>query len=150
MDNQEDPPVQENPPEAPLAQLIVPPTQMMMYSQLPMPPPMSLKGNLADNWTFFKESWESYKIATELGKKPKQVILETYQIAKNLPVADHTDPNSFLQALTQYFEPQGNIIFEHYLFNNANQENESAYGPLCDELIRDRLIIGIKSHEVRK
>ena len=77
MDNQEDPPVQENPPEAPLAQLIVPPTQMTMYSQLPMPPPMSLKGNLAENWTFFKESWESYKIATELGKKPKQVILET-------------------------------------------------------------------------
>ena len=38
---------------------------------------MSLKGNLAENWTFFKESWESYKIATELGKKPKQVILET-------------------------------------------------------------------------
>ena len=77
MDNQEDPPVQENPPEAPLAQLIVPPTQMMMYSQLPMPPPMSLKGNLVENWTFFKERWESYKIATELGKKPKQVILET-------------------------------------------------------------------------
>ena len=24
------------------------------------------------------------------------------------------------------------------------------YGPLCDGLIRDRLVIGIKSHEVRK
>ena len=70
---------------------------------------MSLKGNLAENWTFFRESWESYKIATELDKKPKPVILETlkivlgretYQIAKNLPVADRTDPDSFLQALT--------------------------------------------------
>ena len=70
-----------------------------------------------------------------------------------------------MQALTQHFEPQRNIIFERYLFNSANQENEDiyqylnrlrklastcAYGALCDELIRDRLVIGIKSHEVRK
>ena len=174
MDDQEDPPVQENPPEAPLAQPIAPPTQMMIYSQLPTPPPMSLKGNLAENWTFFRESWESFKIATELDKKSKPVILETlkivlgretYQIVKNLPVTDRTDPDSFLQALTQHFEPQRNIIFERYLFNSANHGNENidqylnrlrklastcAYGALCDELIRDRLVIGIKSHEVRK
>ena len=83
--------MQENLPEAPLAQPNVPPKQMMMYSQLPTPPPMSLKGNLAENWTFSRESCESYKIATELDKKPKPVILETlkivlgretYQIAK--------------------------------------------------------------------
>ena len=67
---------QENPPAASQAQ----PSQMMVYSQLPTPSPMSLKGNLAENWTFFKESWESYKIATELEKKPKQVILETLKI----------------------------------------------------------------------
>ena len=174
MDDQEDPPVQENPPEAPLAQPIVLPSQMMIYSQLPKPPPMSLKGILAENWTFFRESQESYKIATELDRKPKPVILETlkivlgretYQIAKNLPVADRTDPDSFLQALTQHFEPQRNTIFERYLLKNANQENENidqylnrlrkltstcAYGSLCDELIRDRLVIRIKSHEVRR
>ena len=109
MDDQEYPPVQENPPEVPLAQPIVLPSQMMIYSQLPKPPPMSLKGILAEKWTFFRESWWSHKKATELDKKPKPVILETlkivlgretYQIAKNLPVADRTDPDSFLQALT--------------------------------------------------
>ena len=165
---------QEDPLAAPQAQPIVPPTPMMVYSQLPTPASMSLKGNLAENWTFFRESWESYKIATELDKKPKPVILETlkialgretYEIAKNLPVADCTDPDSFLEALMQHFEPQKNIIFECYLFNSANQEDENidqylnrlrklastcAYGALSDELIRDRLVIGIKSHEVRK
>ena len=161
-----DPLAQENPPEAPLAQPIVPSAQMMMYSQLPMPPPMSLKGILAENRTFFRESWESHKIATELDKKPKPVILETlkivlgretYQIAKNLPVADRTDPDSFLQALTQYFEPQRNIIFERYnenidpyLNRLRKQASICAYGSLCDELIRDRLVIRIKSHEVRR
>ena len=93
------------------------------------------------------------------------IARETFQIAKNLPVTDRTDPDSFLQALTQHFEPQRNIIFERYLFNSANHGNENtdqylnrlrklastcAYGALCDELIRDRLVIGIKSHEVRK
>ena len=105
---------------------------MMMQNQLPTPPPMSLRGVLAENWTFLREIWESYKITTELDKKPKPVVLETlkivlgretYQIAKNLPVANRTDPDSFLQALTQYFEPQRNTIFERYLFKNANQEN---------------------------
>ena len=112
--------MQENPPEAPLAQSIVPPTQLMMYNQLPKPPVMSIKGNLAENRTFFRESWESYKIATELDKKPKPVILETlkivlgretYQIAKNLPVADRTDPDSFLQALTQHLNHRGILFF---------------------------------------
>ena len=82
---------------------------------------------------------------------------ETYQIAKNLPVADRTDPDSFLQALTQYFEPQRNIIFERYnenidpyLNRLRKQASTCAYGSLCDELIRDRLVIRIKSHEVRR
>ena len=73
MDYQEDPPVQENPPKAPLAQPVVPPTQMMMYSQLPTPPPVS-RGTWQRIGFFFRESWESYKIATELDKKPKPVI----------------------------------------------------------------------------
>ena len=161
-----DPLAQENPPEAPLAQPIVLPAQMMMYSQLRMPPPMSLKGILAENRNFFRESWKSHKIATGLDKKPKSVILETlkivlgretYQIAKNLPVANRTDPDSFLQALTQYFEPQRNTIFERYdenidqyLNRLRKQASTCAYGSLCDELIRDRLVIRIKSHEVRR
>ena len=93
------------------------------------------------------------------------IARETFQIAKNLPVTDRTDPDSFLQALTQHFEPQRNIIVKCYLFNRANQENEKidqylnrlrklastcVYGALCDELIRDRLVTGIKSNEVRK
>ena len=111
----------------------------------------------------------------EIEKKPKPVILETLKtvfgretikIAKNLPVADCTDPDSLLTALTQYFEPQRNIIFRRYLFSSANQSSDDtidqylnrlrklastcAYGTLSDELIRDRLVIGIKSHEVRK
>ena len=77
-----DPLAQVNPPEAPLAQPIVPPAQMMTYSQLPMTPPMSLKGILAENRTFFRESGESHKIATELDKKPKPVILETLKIVE--------------------------------------------------------------------
>ena len=113
---------QQNPPTSSSLQPIMSSTPMMVYSQLPTPAPMSGKGNFAENWVFFffKESWESYKIVTKLDKKPKQVVLEmlktvlgrdTYQIAKNLPVTDQTDPNSLLDALSQHFEPQRSIIF---------------------------------------
>ena len=72
-----------------------------------------------------------------------------YQIAKNLPVTDRTDPDSWLDALTQHFELQRNIILECYLFNRANQEDANinqclnrlqklaltcAYSPLGDKL----------------
>ena len=62
-----------------------------------------------------------------------------------------------MQALTQYFEPQRNTIFERYDENIDQYLNRlrklastCAYGSLCDELIPDRLVIRIKSHEVRR
>lgn len=48
-----------------------------VYSQIPPPPPMNMKGNLAENWKLFKKSWNNYKVATELDKKAQNVVLET-------------------------------------------------------------------------
>ena len=145
-----------------------------VYSQIPTPLPMNVKGNLADNWRFFKKSWDNYKVATELDKKAKNVVLatlytvlgrETNQIAENLDVADPTDPDSLIEALSRYFEPQKNTIFERYVFNSTVQgENETIdqylnrlrklaatcdYGTLTTQLIRDRLVIGIRDQAVR-
>ena len=112
-----------------------PPVQLTslvaVYSQIPPPAQMNMKGNLADNWKFFKKSWNNYKVATGLDKKEKNVVLATLytvlgkeanQIAENLDVTDLTEPDSLIDALTNYFEPQKNIIFERYLFNTAIQE----------------------------
>lgn len=145
-----------------------------VYSQIPPPSSMNTKGNLAENWKYFKKSWNNYKLATGLDKKANNVVLATLytilgreanQIAENLEVTDPTDPDSLIEALSNYFEPQKNTIFERYLFNTAVQEdNESIdqylnrlrklaatceYGTLTSELIRDRLVIGISEHGIR-
>ena len=90
---------------------------------------------------------------------------EANQIAENLDVTDLSEPDSLIDALTNYFEPQKNIIFERCLFNTAIQEeNESIdqylnrlrklattcdYGAFTNQLICDRLAIGISDQAVR-
>ena len=94
------------------------PTQLIpsvaVYSQIPPPASMNTKGNSVENWKYFKKSWNNYKLATGLDKKDKNVVLatlytvlgrETNQIAENLEVTDPTDPDSLIDALTNYFEP---------------------------------------------
>ena len=36
-----------------------------------------MKGDLANNWEFFKESWTNYKIATELDTKNENIRVAT-------------------------------------------------------------------------
>ena len=38
---------------------------------IPVPQPMCCKGNLEANWKAFGESWNDYRIATELDKKAR-------------------------------------------------------------------------------
>ena len=102
-----------------------------VYSQIPLPSPMNTKGNLANNWKYFKKSWNNYKLAKGLDKKDKAAVLATLytvlgreanQIAENLEVSDPADPESLIEALSNYFEPQKNIIFERYLSPSRRRE----------------------------
>ena len=34
---------------------------------------MEVKGELLSNWTFFKDQWENYKVATRLREKSKGI-----------------------------------------------------------------------------
>lgn len=46
---------------------------MASYDLLPPPQPMSLNGDLAENWKYFEEAWKNYATATELIRKSKAV-----------------------------------------------------------------------------
>ena len=41
----------------------------MATYQIPAPPPMSIKGDLIENWKDFENSWGYYAIATDLRSK---------------------------------------------------------------------------------
>ena len=141
---------------------------------LPPPKSMCLRGNLAQNWTEWKESYNHWAIATKLSKESKLIQVstlytvmgpETVNIAKNITIADRNDSKSVMEGLTAYFEPQKNETFERYMFNSAIQgedtidsflvrlrklSNSCGFGELQDSLIKDRLVIGINDVSTRK
>ena len=44
------------------------PRSISFTSQFPIPSPMTLKGDLVNNWEFFKQQWSDYEVATGLDK----------------------------------------------------------------------------------
>lgn len=143
-----------------------------MAFSIPVPDAMDMKGDVYNNWTFFRAQWENYEITTELDKKEAKVRVATlltvmgkecHIIQRHLHMSaeDRDNPQKNLDALQKHFEPSRNVIYECYVFNTAQQsQHESTeqyvanlrkladkceFGPLRDELIRDRLVLVTKN-----
>ena len=115
---------QKGPPTSSSAQPVVSFTPRKVYSQLPIPVPMSVEGNLKENRCWFfccfvflerepQELQDSYWTWQEVERVVLVLVLgrNMYQIARNLPVTDWKDPDSLLDALTQRFKLQRNMNF---------------------------------------
>ena len=68
---------------------------MAASAGIPVPQAMDMKGDLVQNWEFFRASWENYEIATELDKKDAKIRVatllaiigkETLKIYQHLPM----------------------------------------------------------------
>ncbi len=148
----------------------------MAQSSIPAPSKMEMKGDLVNNWQYFKRSWENYEVATELTKKSDAIRVATllsvmgrecYQVYENLPLTadERKKTDTILEKLGNHFEPQRNTIYERYMYNSAMQEahenieqfynrlrklsSTCNFGTLLDEMLRDRLVIGIKDNPTR-
>ena len=148
----------------------------MAQSLIPPPSKMDTKGDLVNNWQYFRNSWSNYEIAIGLADKPDTVRVATllsimgkecYQVYENLPLteAEIKNPADILKKLGEHFEPQRNTIYERYVFNSATQDTHENieqylnrlrklastcnYGELLDEMLRDRLVIGIRNNPTR-
>ena len=112
---------------------------IMATYQIPAPSPMSVKGDVAENWKDFENSWEYYVIATDLRSKldndeGKEIVAATLctvmgadckRIMNSLPslsAADKKDPAKIVQELKKHFIPQRNVLFERFVFNSAVQK----------------------------
>ena len=149
---------------------------MAHHNLIPPPQPMDCSGNVAQNWEYFEKAWDNYATAIEITKKSEEIqsanlksIMgkDCFQILQNLPIteAEAKVPKNVLDTLREHFAPQKNTIYERYMFNTANQlpnEKFDAYlvrlrklastcdfGQLIDQMIRDRLVIGIRDSNVR-
>lgn len=143
---------------------------IMATYQIPAPSPMSVKGDVAENWKDFENSWEYYVIATDLRSKldndeGKEIVAATLctvmgadckRIMNSLPslsAADKKDPAKIVQELKKHFIPQRNVLYERFVFNSAVQKP----GETIDEYVvrlrqmADSCEFGtLKSHCLRK
>ncbi|CAH1233393.1 RTL1 [Branchiostoma lanceolatum] len=150
---------------------------------LPVPRPLELTGDVAENWETFEEDWNSYEIATETSKKTaviRSATLKTVMgrdcldILKNLDIppdpddADANpleDPAKIITALDKHFKPLRNTVYERYKFNKCDKAagekieayvarlrkliSTCDYGDLKDQMLRDRIVLGIRDSKVR-
>ncbi|UYV81622.1 K02A2.6-like [Cordylochernes scorpioides] len=142
-------------------------------SNIPVPAPILINSQAAENWSFLKSKWDNYQVATELNKKDNNVIRATFlsligkvcfNVFLNLDLKED-EKNSLpkiIEALNNHFTPQNNVIYERYIFNTSNQEENEGidsytnrlrglassceYDILTEELIRDRIVSGIKDN----
>ena len=143
------------------------------------PPSLDFSTNVATNWTLWKEQWENYTIVVQLEEKPdalqKAIFLNTigpdvFWIYKTLEVPTRADPNK-LDTVPQMFDDYAtqymNVTYERYVFNTRTQQPDETVetyirqvkhlantcnfpSVVRDELLRDRIICGIRDNSLRK
>ena len=137
---------------------------------MPLPPRLSLAGNLAEDWKQWKQIYDAYETVTNLKSKPANFRVaafitcigpEALRIHNSLPYQEEGERQNIeriFELLNTYCIGETNVIYERYKFNNCTQgPTESietyaaslralaatcAFGPLNDELMRDRIVCG--------
>ena len=145
-------------------------------SNFPIPSPMVCTGDKVANWEFFRQQYEDYEIATGLDKRSQKIRLATLrsvmgrecmQIFMNLKLTDdeRRNVNTCMEALQAHFKPKRNVVYERYIFNLCSQNTDESidefltrirklsssceFGTLTDELIRDKLVLGIRDETTK-
>ena len=146
----------------------------------PPPPLEIHDANAFEKWKKFELAWTNYALATELTEKPEAVQVATLltvigEEARDVfptftgwaKAGDARKIGPVLAKFANYCQPRKNIPFERYKFNRRTQEAGKSYDQYrtalrklaegCafetitpDEIIRDRLVFGIRDDKVRE
>ena len=128
-----------------------------------------------EEWTKWIKRFERFRQALELGKKAgeRQVNTLLYTMGEsaedifqsfNLSEEDTKNYDVVVERFQRHFVSRRNIIFERAKFNSRKQEDgetadsfitslyglaeHCAFGQLHDELIRDRIVVGIRDTDL--
>ena len=140
-------------------------------ASVPLQPPHPFNFRNPDDWPKWKRRFEQYRLASGLSGESdaRQVSTLLYCLGEeaedvltsaNASEEDRKKLDTVVQKLDDFFQVRKNVIFETARFNRRNQrEGESAeeyitclynlvenceYGDLKSEMIRDRLVVGIR------
>lgn len=141
-----------------------------------VPTELNWSGNMAENWSFFKQKFDIYMIASKSSSETSQYQIalllsvigdRALKIYNNFTYTDNEDKNDIkttLAKLDNYFIPDKNITYERHVFFLREQRDESIdsyvtdlrdlssscdFGSLTDSLIKDKLILGIKDRVLK-
>lgn len=147
-------------------------------SQIPVPAPLRLSGNLAGDWKRFRGQWTNYARAVKLEDEDdaRQAaiflacigsdayeLFETFQFDED---ADRTKLTPIMTAFEAHCVGAINTVYERYVFYQRRQENGETFdaflsdirrlvktcdfGAVEDSAIRDRIVMGIRDDATRK
>lgn len=147
-------------------------------SNIPVPDPLELDGDVEESVKQFKLQWKYYALATELSKKAANIQKATLMavIGKKAAVeidemtlteAQSASPEAILEALEEHLIPKKDVRLERAEFNTISQQEGEKIEDFVkrmrkqakkcgynanqqEEMIKDRLIIGILDHAMRK
>lgn len=138
--------------------------------------PMDFTGNLSENWKYWRQRFENYLVASEIGKKDEKVqvaqlihyigaegirIYNTFTLAED----DKNKLEKVLQCFESHFLPKKNLSYERFKFFTRKQgENEPMehfitdlknlaltceLQDLKDSLIKNLIICGLTNEDLR-
>jgi len=136
-------------------------------------------GTLCADWKAFKSQFDIYKIAkkySDMGEDEQIANLLVLMGPESVPIFtqflfDNDDENkkktlaNVMRMFDEHFEPVKNILYERFKFNGMKQGDLSIhqfitelqsqadncdYGQMKDQLIRDRIIIGVNDSKLRE
>jgi hypothetical protein len=145
--------------------------------KLPALKPLRLDGNLAENWRRWKQRFELFMTATEASKESGKIqssmllhligedaleVFNTFEFAFD---EDKEKTSEILKNFDEYCNPKRNLTVERHIFNSRMQQPGESfdqyvkdlrlkvktceYGTMADEMIKDRIVVGVQSYIVR-
>ncbi len=141
------------------------------------PQPLQFEGNTAENWKKWKQTFGLYMTASDVETNDKKIqsctllhvigdeALEIYNTFDFAETENKKDVKVIIKNFDDYLEPQKNVTFERHIFNSRVQTlgesidqfvthlktkaKSCEYGQLCDSLIKDRIVVGIRDIALR-
>ena len=147
------------------------------FRNIPIPKPLSLTGNIVQNWKVFRRDFTNYEIATKLSAEEMEIRVATLlscigsdamNIYDGLPLTElqRTKIPDILTAFEKYCIGETNETYERFIFNSRNQEEGETvekyvaelrrlakscnFETLEENLIRDRIVMGVKCDITRR
>lgn len=138
------------------------------------PKPLLINGDIPKNWKLWIQQYEWFEVATKMNDKSEQIAFMSSIGTDAIAIYNtFTMSGEDMQSLTaikrqfaDYFSPKINITFERYKFNKMSQlmgetfddyitrlKSQSVncnFDALHDELLRDKIIIGIIDDNLRE